>query len=125
MSFTITLDKDHKIIKYKSTGVLDKSNMGKAWGEIVKMREFYELGYNTLSNYCDAEFKFSLDETNLLDEYIYTIRKLLKGKKGAVVVDVPVYTAISVLVIDKFKDLTDFEIKIFSTEEAAIKWLLE
>ena len=125
MSFTITPDKDLKIIKHKLTGVLDKSNMGNAWKKIASMKEFYELGYNILSDYRDAVFKFSLEDTNILDEFIYNIRKLLSGKKGAVIVNVPVYTAISVLVKDKFKDAENFEVKIFSTEEAAIDWLVE
>ena len=123
MSFSIVADKEHKIIKYKLSGVLDESNMGTAWKEIIKMKEFYESGYNILSDYRDAVFKFSINETNFLDEFIFNIRRLLKGKKSAVIVNVPIYTAISVLIKEKFINVPDFDVKIFSTEEAAIDWL--
>ncbi len=123
MSYSIIPDKKLKIIKHKLIGDLDKSNMGKAWEEIAKMKEFDELGYNVLSDYRDANFKFKIEETEFLDDFIAGVKEIMNGKKGAVIVSVPLNTAISVLITEKFKKVPNYEIKIFSTEEAAIEWL--
>jgi hypothetical protein len=125
MSYSIIPDEKLKVIKHKLIGVLDKSNMGKAWKDIAQMKEFLELGYNVLSDYREAEFNFKMEETTFLDQYIIESKELLIGKKGAVIVSKPLYTAISVLISEKFKKVPNYEVKIFSTEEAAVEWLAE
>lgn len=125
MGYTINCIDELKIIKHKITGVLDKTNLGDAWKKIVTLKEFYKDGYNILSDYRDSIFKFSLEETTILDNLIEEHKTLLDGKKGAVIVNVPIYTAISVMIKEKFNKVPNYQAKIFSTEEAAIKWLLE
>ncbi len=123
MSYTIHSDKNLKIIKHKLIGDLDESNLGKAWEKIVQMEEFRKFGYNVLSDYREAKFKFTIKETDILDDIISNYKTLLDGKKGAVIVNVPLYTAISVLISEKFRNVPNYKVKIFSTEEAAIEWL--
>ena len=125
MQFSIDLDKDLRIIKYKAWGRIDKNDIGVGWQEIIGRKEFTDLGYHVLADYRYAQFSFSIDDTTILDRIIEASKIEFKGKKNAVIVTLPHSTAISMIVKGKFHPKLGYEIEIFYTEEAAIKWLLE
>jgi len=125
MSYTIEIEKEIEIIKYRVFGSIEKSDIGFGWEAVINTKEFSELEYYVLADYSKAEFNFSIADTGVLDEIIDASKQTLIGKKTAVVVNIPRSTAITMLVKEKFDANLGHSVKIFSTEDGAMKWLLE
>lgn len=125
MTYSIEIDKGKKIILYKVVGEVEKRDIGIAWKEVFNMPEFSSLGYNILADYSEAEFKFSIIDTKVLDSILDSSSSTVPGKKFAVIVSIPYTTAITMLVQEKFHTRLAYSTRIFATTEAAMKWLKE
>jgi hypothetical protein len=121
----ISIDNDNKIIVYQHSGLLSLSEIGDAWKAIIEMAEFSKLGYNLLSDYSSADFDFSINQTDQVFDFLYSIKDILKGKKEAVITSNPLTTAISVFFENESYRNFQFEVKTFSTREVAVEWLLK
>ncbi|HPG33715.1 MAG: STAS/SEC14 domain-containing protein [Lentimicrobiaceae bacterium] len=123
-NYTISVDDKLKIIRYRHTGNIPRKELGEAWTEILNIDEFTQQEFHLLADYRGATFNFSIDETKAIDQFLIAHKALLKGKKEALIVDNPFTTVVAILFEDKLYAQTGFEIKAFSTEHAAIRWLI-
>ena len=121
--YKIKVDHKLQIIFYSHSGKIPRREIGDAWAELLLMDEFVKLKYNLLSDYRNSEFDFAVDDTDMVWEYFYSIREILKGKKEAVLTDSPLTTAISSLFENDAYNKIGFDVKVFTTEKSAIKWL--
>lgn len=122
-NLSLFVDDELKIIHYKHTGLLKVEELGQAWQKLLELEEFTNLKYNLLSDYTEADFDFSVDKTDLIWEFLHSIKHILKGKKEAVITSKPVSTAISFLFESESNKLLNFDVRTFSTREAALEWL--
>jgi hypothetical protein len=97
--------------------------LGAAWAEILQKDEFTKSGYNLLSDYRNADFDFSINETDVIWNFLESIKHILNGKRESVITDKPFTTAISMLFEKQLYSKMGFNIKIFSTEQAALNWV--
>jgi hypothetical protein len=123
MSFTINIDTNRKIVFYKHSGVISKPDLDKAWDQLLCMKEFSKLNYNLFTDYSNGKFKFQLETVKEIANIVKTLNPILKGKKQAMILKDPISTAGAVLFTKITSRETDFKIKIFSTEKAALNWL--
>jgi len=121
--FKIEIDNDIRIIRYTHDGLISRQELGLAWGEILKLNEFSHLKFNLLSDYRNADFDFSVNETDVIWEFLESIKHILKGKRESVITDKPFTTAISMLFEKELYLKIGFNVKIFSTEKEALRWL--
>lgn len=125
MNYSISPDSDLKIIRYKHTGKLKQEDIGKAWEEFLQMDEFVHQGYHLFSDYRDAIFDMDMEEVYQIVDKLKAMGQVLDGKKQSIIVTDPYSTAGSILFEEIVKSKINFKIKIFSTENAALKWLLK
>lgn len=123
MSFTITVDNDLKLVKYNHSGVLSKEDIGMAWQELLKLKEFTELKYNLLTDYRDSTCKIEVEEVDLICVFLVTLKNILKDKKQALIIDEPLGVAISTLFEGEVNKKIGFIVRVFSSQEAATNWL--
>jgi len=123
--FTIEADHDLKIIRYRHTGKLSYEDIGEAWMELLSMREFTALKYNLLSDYSKAVFNMELSEANAIVDFLKNVGPVVRGKKQSLIVNDPYSTAGSLLFQEKVFQEVGFIVNTFSTEKAALIWLLE
>lgn len=124
MSYEISIDHKLKIIRYKHSGIIHAPDIELAWKEFLNIKEFTQDKYNLLSDYRDG--KIDIPVTSLPDiiTFMLAIEDIVKGKKQSIIVSDPYSTAASILFENEVYKKTGFLIKVFSTEEAATKWLL-
>ncbi len=123
MAYSIKIDKEQKIILYKVYGEIKKQDVGIAWKKVFDLPEFSRMGYDILADYSEANFKFSISDTKVLDSVLNTSSSIVPGKKIAAIVNEPYITAITMIVQEMFHADLRYITKIFSTKEAAMKWL--
>ena len=123
MNYSILVDHNFKIVRYKHSGVLDFDEIGAAWKEFLTLKEFTERKYNLLSDYRDATFNMKVDQVEDIIEFMKGIVHIVKGKKQSIIIHDPYSTAGSIIFSDKVFQEIGFEVKVFTTEAAAIKWL--
>jgi len=121
--YNLETDKNLKIIRYTHSGLISRKELGTAWTEILQKDEFTKSGYNLLSDYRNADFDFTVDETDVIWDFLESIKHILNGKRESVITDKPFTTAISMLFEKQLYSKMGFNIKIFSTEQAALHWL--
>lgn len=112
------------IISYKHNGSISLEELRSAWMELLDMEEFSKREYHILADYRGGDFEFEMLETEVIFDFLINIRDLLAGKKEAVIVDNPKNTVLSLLLQNKIDKDIDFKVKLFSTPEAAERWLL-
>jgi hypothetical protein len=125
MNFTIDVDHQKRLIRYKHSGDIPKDDIGQAWQQFLKLKEFTHEKYNLLSDYRKSKFIFEFEDLNLITNFLSTLKAVLNGKKQALILDEPESTALSLLFEGDVTEKTGFIVKVFSTEEEAVKWLME
>jgi len=123
MGYTIEINNRLRIIEYRHEGNIVRHELGEAWQDLLKILEFTQEGYGLLADYRKATFDFVVEDTDVIDDFLLSIKDVLKGKKEAVLVDNPFATVISYLYEKKTQKKLGFTVKTFSTENAAIRWL--
>lgn len=125
-SYTISIDHKLKIIRYVHSGIIkEKDEIVEVWEKLLDLKEFCELGYHLFSDYRKAIIKLPESDIESIYEYFFKIKDVVDFKKQSIVIEEPTSTALSVLFMNQIQETTNFRIKIFSTEEAAIDWLCE
>jgi hypothetical protein len=124
MEYTFSLDHKNKIIRYKHSGKLKMEDLGKAWDDFLKIEEFTLGGYNLLSDYTEAIFDMGVEAVDEIVKILDSMGPVLHGKKQSIIVEDPYSMAGSILFEKISHNKLAFKIKIFSTEEAALKFLL-
>ncbi len=124
MNYSIKLDHEKKYIHYSHKGIIERKEIGEVWTQLLNMEEFTLGKYNLLSDYRGAQFNFTITETDVIEHFLESIKTVLHGKRNAVIVDKPQETAIAALFEYKTCNDIHFFVKTFSTEEAAIRFLI-
>lgn len=123
MSFSIKVDSTYKLIRYNHSGVISKEDIGVAWQELLKLKEFTQLKYNLLTDYRGSTCKIEVEEVELICDFLLTLKYILKDKKQALIIDEPMGVAISTLFEGEVNKKIGFNVRVFSSQEAAINWL--
>lgn len=125
MTYSIKVDHKLKIIRYKHVGNLSFEDIGSAWKEFLSLKEFTKSNYNLLSDYSEAVFDMDLDQVDHIINYLVGIKEIIRNKKQSIIINHPYSTAGTVLFKEVAIKETGFLVEIFSTEKAALEWLLE
>ena len=125
MNFTIKTDHKNKLIRYCHTGLIKREEIGKAWDELLKLKEFTEKKYNLLSDYRKSKFIGGIEDVDIIIDILFSIKEILKSKKQALILDEPVSTALSMVFEERVYEETRFKVKVFSTIDEALIWLNE
>ncbi len=125
MNYSIEVDHDYKIIRYRHTGSIEKEEIGKAWEDLLSKNEFTNLNYNLLSDYRNSTFNLNVEDVDLICDFLLTLKHILKDKKQSLILDDPISTAMSLIFEGEVNEKIGFKVKVFSTENAALKWLLK
>ena len=123
MGYSFEFDEKNKLVIYRHSGLIERHEIGEAWQELLKLEYFTRKGFNLVSDYRGGLFAFSLSDTGTINQFLYSIRHIINGKKEAVIADDPVSAAISMLYEVMPMDGIDFQVRVFSTEEAAMNWI--
>jgi len=122
-NYTIDIDHDQKIVRYKHNGNLVPDDIGEVWDKLLKMEEFTEAKYNLLSDYTKAKFDIPITFIPELIEFMENIKDVVNGKKQAIVILDPYSVAITLMFENEVYKKVGFDVIVFSTEKEAVKWL--
>lgn len=126
MNFTLTIDHELKIIRYKHVGEINHhEEIGEVWQQLLSMEEFTKQGYNLLSDYREAQFKFPPSVLYEIVAFLEQLEPILRGKKQSLLMTDPGSTAYSILFESAVFHAIGFRVKVFSTEQAAIRYVTE
>jgi hypothetical protein len=125
MDYSIELDHELKIIRYTGSGILTLETIGKAWEDLLKLNEFTQIKYNLFTDYRGAKSKIKVQEVDLICEHLANLKDILKDKKQALLVNEPVGVAVSMIFEREIIRKIGFNVRVFSTEPAAVNWLIQ
>lgn len=125
MKYSISIDHELRIIRYRHSGIIHAEDIEEAWGEFINMPDFTQNKYELLSDYRDGKFKIPLSHLSEMIKFMRKIEAHVKGRKQALIVDSPYSVAGSIIFKNKVYKEIGFDVKVFSTEAAALKWLTE
>ena len=125
MKYTISIDHELRIIRYKHSGIIHAEDIEDAWSDFLKIQDFTQNKYELLSDYRNGKFQMKLSDLSGVIGFMHEIENIVKGKKQALIVDNPYSVATSILFKNKVYKEIGFNVKVFSTEPAALKWLID
>lgn len=124
MNFTLTIDHDLRIIRYKHFGLISHhEEIGAVWKQLLEMEEFTSKGYNLLSDYREAKFVFPPKVMNEIIDFLRHLEPILRGKKQSLLMKDPASTAYSILFEAAVYTAIGFSVQVFSTEEKALSFV--
>jgi hypothetical protein len=124
MKYTININHELKLIEYRHSGIIFAEDIGEAWKEFLAIQEFTNLKYNLLSDYRNGKFQFKRKLLNDIVDYMKKIEMIVRGKKQAIIIDDPTSVAESILFGNDVYKAVGFNVRVFSTENSAIRWLV-
>jgi hypothetical protein len=124
MKYSISIDHDLKLIRYRHAGLIYAGDIEEAWFDFLSYKEFTEEKYNLFSDYRSGKFEIALDFLPEIIVFMKKIEPVVRGKKQALLVDEPYSVAASMLFEDEVNKEVGFNVQVFSTEDAALKWLV-
>lgn len=124
MDFEITLDHQNKVVHYRHRGIITKENIGCAWKELLKLKEFTDLEYNLFTDYREAKYDIDLNEVHEITNFLATLEPILNGKKQAMLLKDPIDTANSLIFEELVSSKIGFIVQVFCTKEAALLWVV-
>ncbi len=123
MAYTLTLDHSAKLVRYRHEGVIQRTELDAAWTDLMAMEEFTQRQYNLLSDYRNSTFDIPLRYAYDIAAFMSGVRPILDGKRQAIIVDNAFSSAASTLLAGLARINAGFIIKVFSTPDAAERWL--
>jgi hypothetical protein len=123
LSLDIIDELDIVVHRYKD--IVTARKLGGAWNALMKLEAFTEKGYDLISNYGKAKFDFRLEDLEVAKKFLRKYRMKLSGKKEAIITDNPYTTALCMLFKQHAQNEAGLQVRIFSTEQAAIKWIIQ
>ncbi len=122
MSYRVSRSKGFGFFIYQHSGVIQKKDLKAAWLEILDHAEFTHGQYNVLADIREGSFDFTVEELDVMMNFLASIRNLLDGRRMAIIVDKPRETVISMLLEKPALQEFGFHIKTFATMEAAVEF---
>ena len=124
MNYSVKINHANKLIHYQHRGQISRQEIGEVWDEFLTLEEFKINKYNIVSDYRNSTFIATHNDIEIICDILSSLEYILKGKKQALILDSPMNTALSVLFEGEANKRVGFIVKIFSTEEAALNWIL-
>lgn len=123
MKYSINIDHELRLIRYTHSGLIYVEDIGEAWKEFLSLQEFTDLKYNLLSDFRGGKFQIADTFVTEITNYMQRIETIVKSKKQALITDDPYSVAISMIFADDVYKKVEFNVKVFTTETAALRWL--
>ena len=121
--YSLETDHANRLIRYRHWGDIVPDDIGKVWEVLLEDEYFTKNKYNLLSDYSEGKFVASSKDVGEIIEILTSHKEFLTGKKQAMILDSPLNMALSVLFERRVRKKVGFIVKVFSTEEAAFKWI--
>ena len=112
------------VLETKKTGAQTILNIIEHYNEITKNNNLPKI-LNVIIDCRGASFDIKANEIDYTQEAVNNALNKYERIKEAILVDKPYETAIATLFKNYNSDLKSYSFKIFSTEEAAKKWLIQ
>lgn len=80
MKYSINIDHEHKLIKYRHSGIIFAEDIEEAWNEFLTFEEFTLLNYNLFSDYRNGKFKIAPDFLPDIIFFMKKIENIVRGK---------------------------------------------
>lgn len=113
------------VIYRKFSGPVTLDEMYDSWMHILNMEEFTSMDFDLITDYTEAEILTHPRELNVVEEFYRKHLSLMKGSRHGVVTGKPKATALSQLFAENGDVTKEIGYKIFTTLDAAVKWLNE
>jgi hypothetical protein len=123
MKYSIKIDHELRLLRYNHSGLIKAEDIEEAWNEFLSIEEFTKFKYNLLSDYRNGKFQIAKEYLPKIIDYMGAIETIVRGKKQALIVHDPYSVAASMLFVDVVYNQVGFNVQVFTTEEAALKWL--
>ena len=123
MKYSIAIDNELKLIRYKHSGIIIAKDIEEAWFEFLSFQEFTVLNYNLLSDYRNGKFQIPINFLPEIISFMLKIESVVRGKKQALIVDEPYSVAASMLFKNEVNKKVGFIVQVFTTETAALQWM--
>lgn len=123
MKYSYKIDHDLKLVRYRHSGLIYAKDIEEAWSEFLTLKEFTALKYNLFSDYRNGKFQIPLEQIAEIIKFMRNIENFVRGKKQALLVDEPYSVAASMLFEEEVTREVGFNVQVFTTEQAALKWL--
>jgi len=120
-NFRTNFDPATRVFSKHYFGTLQPDDISKSWYIVMKAEEFPRGTKKFLISYEEADIDFSLDHLPTIMGFYSRYDDVFSGCYFAVVATKPNIVVFPVLA--KLKGL-NFEVQVFSTNEAAMKWLM-
>lgn len=120
----LDIDNDRKLVIVRHIGEVTISSLTNAWLTFIYTKSFRELGFNLLSDCRGAKFIFRMNELGVARSFMKEYKTILQGKKAAMITDEPYTTAVGTLFERFAYEDARMVLKVFSTEGAALKWVM-
>jgi hypothetical protein len=123
MKYSINVDHKLRLIRFRHSGLINVEDYYEAWNELLALKELTKLKYNLISDYSNGKFQIPVKYLPEIIDFMQEIKNIVREKKQALIVNEPYSVAVSMLFAEKVNVKTRFNIEVFSTETAALKWL--
>lgn len=112
------------VVVHQYKGTVTPKELGNAWNTFMHLKVFRENKYDLISNYGNARFDFKIEDLEIAKKFLRKHRQTLIGKREAIVTNDPYTVALCVLFKHHAEREAGLTVNIFSSEEGALKWLL-
>lgn len=109
-------------IFYTKTGGLISLEYMYAGIEMIRNAHHFPRNLKILENSSEASISFTVQDLPAIVERLMTLKEVYKSIRHAVIHNDPVKTAFAQLIQSHHK-LSNYELQVFTTEKAAIRWL--
>ena len=123
MKYSISIDHELKIVRYKHSGLINVEDICEAWKELMTFEEFTVLKYNLLSDFRNGKFQIKIGYLYEAINFLQSIETIVRGKEQAIIIEEPYSVAISMLFMEMAHKQVGFNVQLFTTEMSALKWL--
>ncbi len=123
MKYSINIKYELKLIEYKHSGKIYAEDIVEAWNEFLALQEFTNLKYNLLVDCRKGKFQFKPEFVYEIVNYMENFEMILREKKQALIVDDPLSVAASILFANDVHKKVGFNVHVFTTKNAAMRWL--
>ncbi len=111
------------IISCGYKGPIELKDIAGDWQKVIAHEKFNDIDTHLLFDCREAEFAFSLDECHGIESFFAQFSDVLIDKRIAIIAVSTLNTAFAIYIEYKLKFGFGFDIKVFSTKEAAIEWI--
>lgn len=124
-NYCVDVDYQLKLVRCKHVGVIRMKEISAAKIEAFQTAISHGDAYNLLIDCREVDYEFQVGYSNKLWAFLEEKKDLLKGRLEAIIINKPLACAYAMLYKDECERRKfPFRVALFSTEEAAMWWLV-